>query len=76
MGMLKNLREILGGLKRKKLREPTLNFCPRCRSSKIKVSSSFDAYPRMYGLTPRQYVCEDCGYRGPIVLELEEEEKS
>lgn len=76
MGVLKNLREVLGGLKRKKLGEPTPKFCPRCCSSKIKVSSSFDVYPRMYGLTPRQYVCEDCGYRGPIVLELEEEEKS
>lgn len=73
MGVLKNLREVLGGLKRKKLREPTPKFCPRCRSPKIKVSSSFDAYPRMYGLTPRQYACEDCGYRGSIVLELEEE---
>ena len=74
--MLKNLRQVLEGLKRKKLKEPTLNLCPRCGSSKIKVSSSFDVYPRMYGLTPRQYVCEECGYRGPIVLELEEEEKS
>ncbi|MFB0567812.1 MAG: hypothetical protein ACETVM_04435 [Candidatus Bathyarchaeia archaeon] len=73
MGMLKNLREVLGGLKRKKLGEPTPKFCPRCGSSKIKVSSGFDAYPRMYGLTPRQYVCKDCGYRGPIVLEPEEE---
>jgi len=76
MGILKNLREVLGGLKRKKPWEPTPKFCPRCGSPKIKVSSSFDVYPRMYGLTPRQYVCEDCGYRGPIVLELEEEEKS
>mgnify|MGYP001069774928 FL=1 len=76
MGMLKNLREVLGGLKRNKLREPTPKFCPRCGSPEIKISSSFDTYPRMYGLTPRQYVCEKCGYRGPIVLELEEEEKS
>ena len=73
MGTLKNLREVLGRLKRKKLREQTPTLCPRCGSSKIKISSSFDTYPRMYGLTPRQYVCEECGYRGPIVLELEEE---
>ena len=76
MGILKDLREVLRGLKKEKLAKRTPKFCPRCGSSKIKVSSSFDTYPRMYGLTPRQYVCEDCGYRGPIVLELEGEEKS
>jgi len=76
MGILKDLREVLRGLKREKLGKRTPKFCPRCGSSRIKVSSSFDTYPRMYGLTPGQYVCEECGYRGPIVLELEEEEKS
>ena len=75
MGVLKNLREVLRGLKRRKLTKPTPKFCPRCGSSRIRLSSSFDVYPRMYGLTPGQYVCENCGYMGPIAMELEEEEK-
>jgi len=26
-------------------------------------------------LFPEQYICADCGYKGPIVLELVKEEK-
>jgi hypothetical protein len=26
-------------------------------------------------LFPEQYICENCGYKGPIVLELVKEEK-
>jgi len=74
--MLENLREVLKGLKRKKLGKLTPKLCPKCGSSKIKLSSSSDTYPRMYGITPTQYICENCGYRGPIVIELEEEGKT
>lgn len=70
LGILKDLREVLGGLKRRK---SALKLCPVCGSSKIRLSSSFDTYPRMYGLTPGQYVCESCGYKGPIVMEVEKE---
>lgn len=76
MGTLKNLREVLKGLKRKKLGKTTSKLCPRCGSSKIRFSSSFYAYPKMYGITPSQYVCENCGYRGPIAMELEEEKEN
>jgi len=72
LGILKDLREVLGGLKRRK---SALKLCPRCGSSKLRLSSSFDTYPRMYGLTPGQYVCESCGYKGPIVMEIEEEDE-
>lgn len=72
LGILKDLREVLGRLKRRK---SALKLCPRCGSSKLRLSSSFDTYPRMYGLTPGQYVCEKCGYKGPIVIEIEEEEE-
>jgi len=72
LGIFKDLREVLGGLKRRK---SALKLCPRCGSSKLRLSSSFDTYPRMYGLTPGQYVCGSCGYKGPIVMEVEEEEK-
>jgi hypothetical protein len=27
-------------------------------------------------LTPRKYVCDDCGYHGVIVMELEKEEEN
>jgi C4-type Zn-finger protein len=75
MGKLKDLREVLKGLKHKKLTKPAPKLCPRCGSPKIRLSSSFDTYPRMYGITPGRYICEDCGYKGPIAIELEEEEK-
>jgi len=75
VGILENLREVLKGLKRKKLGKPTPKLCPKCGSPKIRLSSSFDTYPRMYGITPTQYSCENCGYKGPIVIELEEEKK-
>jgi C4-type Zn-finger protein len=32
------------------------------------LSSSLD-----YWLTPKKYVCENCGYNGSIVMELEKE---
>ena len=72
MGIFKDIREVLRGLKRERKRTP--KFCPKCGSQRIKLSSSFDVYPRMYGLTPGKYVCENCGYTGPVVMELEEEE--
>jgi predicted RNA-binding Zn-ribbon protein involved in translation (DUF1610 family) len=73
MSILKDFREVLRGLKKEKLGKRTPKFCPKCGSPRIKLSSSFDAYPRMYGLTPRKYICENCGYTGPVAMELEEE---
>ena len=45
-------------------------YCPRCCSPKIKLSSSLS-----YWLTPKQYICEECGYYGPVVMELEEDKE-
>ena len=45
-----------------------VKVCPRCGSANIKFSSKFDVW-----LMPKQYVCYDCGYSGPVVLELEED---
>ena len=73
MSILKNLREVLKGLKHKKLGGPASKFCPKCASDKIKLSSGLNTYPRMYGITPTKYICESCGYDGPIAMELEEE---
>jgi len=33
------------------------------------LSSRLDAW-----LTPKKYFCEDCGYVGPVIMEVEKEE--
>jgi len=53
-----------------KYRKPTQIFCPRCASPKIRLSSGLDLW-----LTPKNYVCENCGYTGLIVMELEKEKE-
>ena len=65
MGIFENIREVLRGLKR---RGPVRKLCPRCGSPELRLSSKFDIW-----LTPEQYICKSCGYRGPIVMEVEEE---
>jgi len=63
MGILQNIREVLRTLKHS---SPARIYCPRCGSSRLHLSSGLD-----YWLTPKKYICEDCGYVGPIVMELE-----
>jgi len=63
MGILQNIREILKNLKHD---HPTPKLCPRCGSPKLKLSSRFDIW-----LFPEQYICDQCGYKGPITMELE-----
>ncbi len=75
MGIFANFREVIKELKHTNRKEKTVNACPRCASPKISLSSGSDTYPRLYGITPRQYVCSNCGYRGPLVLEKIEEQK-
>jgi predicted RNA-binding Zn-ribbon protein involved in translation (DUF1610 family) len=67
MKKLQNVREVLKSLKHRK---PTKIYCPKCCSPKIKMHSTFDLW-----LTPQKYVCDNCGYIGPIILELEKEEE-
>ncbi len=63
MKMLETLR---GVFRTTKHRKPSDIFCPGCASPRISLSSSFDSW-----LMPRKYVCKDCGYVGPVVMELE-----
>jgi len=65
MGFLRDLLNVLMKTKRSNL---SPFACPRCSSQKIRLSSKFDIW-----LTPEQYVCENCGYKGPIVLQLEKD---
>jgi hypothetical protein len=66
---MKKLDGIRDVLKNTRHRKPTQIYCPRCASPKITLSSSLDVW-----LTPRQYYCEECGYLGIIVMELEKED--
>ncbi|MCW4053775.1 MAG: hypothetical protein NWE84_02490 [Candidatus Bathyarchaeota archaeon] len=68
MKLLQNVREVIKSLK---YRKPANIYCPRCCSPKIKMHSSFDLW-----LMPQKYVCAECGYIGPIILELEKEEEN
>jgi late competence protein required for DNA uptake (superfamily II DNA/RNA helicase) len=63
MKKLDGIREVFKTIK---YRKPTQIFCPRCCSPKINLSSSLAIW-----LTPKQYYCENCGYVGLVVLELE-----
>ncbi|MCJ7712971.1 hypothetical protein MUO66_00730 [Candidatus Bathyarchaeota archaeon] len=66
MKFFPNANELFKNIKH---RSPTRIFCPKCCNSEIKTSSFFDSW-----LTPTKYVCEKCGYIGPIFLELEKKE--
>jgi len=67
MEKLKQLRLLLRKIRWRSPSSKSLKVCPRCGSINIRFSSKLDAW-----LTPKQYVCDDCGYVGPIVLEIEE----
>ncbi|MEM2975226.1 MAG: hypothetical protein QXE76_02395 [Candidatus Bathyarchaeia archaeon] len=66
--ILKDLRNIL---KRLKHRNITIKYCPKCGSPKLRLSSKWDGW-----LLPPKYICQNCGYKGPIYLELEEDTAS
>lgn len=68
MGRLSDFREVIKELKHKKRGETTVKLCPKCKCEKIMLSS-LSTYPGLYGIAPRQYVCPECGYHGPIVME-------
>ncbi|MEM2995577.1 MAG: hypothetical protein QXI91_06165 [Candidatus Bathyarchaeia archaeon] len=65
MKLLEDVREVFRMLKHKK---PSKIYCPRCGSPKMHLSSILDGW-----LAPKKYVCEECGYIGPIVMEIEKE---
>ena len=46
-----------------------VRVCPRCGSPRIRRMGGLSGW-----LLPTIYICPDCGYQGPIVLELEKEE--
>jgi len=68
MKTLETLRDVFKTLKHRK---PTQIYCPKCASPKLSLHSSLDLW-----LTPHKYVCSECGYTGPIYMELEKEEET
>jgi len=62
------LKGLMDTLKNARYRAPEPVFCPSCKGHRIKLKES-------YGILPRTYRCEDCGYEGPFVLELEPEDE-
>ncbi len=46
-----------------------IKVCPICESRNLRLSSTFDGW-----LLPEQYICGDCGYRGPIYMEIQIDE--
>ena len=46
---------------------PSPQACPSCGSMKIRQRGSLSGW-----LLPAVYACDDCGYVGQLVLELEE----
>ena len=47
---------------------PAPKICPACGSTKLKQQGSLSGW-----LLPAIYACEECGYVGGVVLELEDE---
>ncbi|MHA1237972.1 MAG: hypothetical protein ACTSSJ_01780 [Candidatus Odinarchaeia archaeon] len=43
-----------------------IKICPICGSSHLKYASFLSGW-----YTPEQYICENCGYSGPLILEIE-----
>lgn len=64
---MQTLKTILDALKNTKHSTPQPVFCPKCSSPRIRLKES-------YGILPQIYHCDDCGYEGHIILELEPEE--
>ena len=74
MRILSDFRDVLKGLKHKKRSEATVNVCPKCGSKNLSFTSGLETYPGLYGIAPKQYLCTECGYKGPIVLEQPKED--
>jgi predicted RNA-binding Zn-ribbon protein involved in translation (DUF1610 family) len=55
---LKNLRIVKG--------RQGLKLCPKCGKPSLRLSSALNGW-----LIPEEYVCLECGYRGPIILEIQ-----
>lgn len=68
MGTFQDLREVVRRLKH---RSASPKYCPVCGSPRLKLTGGVD-----FWLTPGKHVCLDCGYRGFIVMEKDEDDSA
>jgi uncharacterized Zn finger protein (UPF0148 family) len=66
VGTFQDLREVV---KRLKHRYETQKYCPICGSPRLKLAGGAD-----FWLMPGKFVCQDCGYKGFIVMEKDDDE--
>jgi predicted RNA-binding Zn-ribbon protein involved in translation (DUF1610 family) len=66
---MKRLKGVLEALSQIKHRRTTILVCPRCGKTRILPERSVTL-----GFLPTVYVCEDCGYRGYLITEADEED--
>ena len=69
MGRISDFREVIKELKHKERGKKIVKLCPKCGSFKIAHTNNLRTYPGLYGIAPRQYICPECRYIGPIVIE-------
>jgi predicted RNA-binding Zn-ribbon protein involved in translation (DUF1610 family) len=60
--------ELFNTIRNLKRDQHHLRICPKCGSAKIREVSSLGGW-----ILPSRYVCDDCGYDGYLLLELEKE---
>lgn len=68
MGTFQDLREVVRSLKH---RSETWKYCPICGSPRLKLAGGAD-----FWLMPGKFVCQDCGYKGFIVMEKDEDDST
>ena len=66
---MKRLKGVLEALSQIKHRGTTILVCPKCGKTKIHPERSVTS-----GFLPTVYVCNDCGYRGNLITEVNKED--
>jgi predicted RNA-binding Zn-ribbon protein involved in translation (DUF1610 family) len=67
MTVLDDIRDVFKSVKHHK---PSKIYCPKCGAPDLHLSSTFDSW-----LIPEKYICDKCGYVGPVYMELEKEKE-
>ena len=59
-------RDVAETLKNLKHQKSGFQFCPKCGSPSILGVGSLDGW-----LLPTQFTCEECGYNGYLLMEID-----
>jgi len=63
------MNRLVDVVRRLKRSDPGPRICPSCGSPKIREFGSLGSW-----LVPPTFICDDCGYAGPVVLEVDQPE--